>query len=237
MNARFCPRPGLVADRLHGGVGVGPVAPAALKLGSSQRGDQPCQKGGRGAGRKDFNTGPDWKVKGMNVILNDMKGLVLASSLNERLIGKNTLEIKDPNGKEFVKKWWPPRPRAKAGWTTSSSTRDQEAGRTLDVRQAIARVRPVRWRGHHEVRLMWRRRGRDWPSAHQQLAHEVDFHAFNTGLAHAWASALVPCWQRPWRRLRLPLSSVCKAKQPRMTAPKSQLNGSIWYRRCARPNW
>lgn len=52
---------------------------------------------------KDFNTGPDWKVKGMNVILNDMKGLVLASSLNERLIGKNTLEIKDPNGKEFVK--------------------------------------------------------------------------------------------------------------------------------------
>jgi signal transduction histidine kinase len=52
---------------------------------------------------KDFNTGPDWKVKGMNVILNDMKGLVLASSLNERLVGKNTLEIKDPNGKEFVK--------------------------------------------------------------------------------------------------------------------------------------
>ncbi len=52
---------------------------------------------------KDINTGPDWKVKGMNVILNDMKGLVLASSLNERLVGKNTLEIKDPSGKEFVK--------------------------------------------------------------------------------------------------------------------------------------
>ncbi len=39
----------------------------------------------------------------MNVIVNDMGGVVLASSLNERLIGKNTLAIKDPSGKEFVK--------------------------------------------------------------------------------------------------------------------------------------
>ena len=52
---------------------------------------------------KDFNTGPDWKVKGMNVILNHVNGLVLASSLNERLVGKNTLEMKDPTGKAFVK--------------------------------------------------------------------------------------------------------------------------------------
>ena len=52
---------------------------------------------------KDFNSAPEWKVKGMNVIVNDMGGVVLASSLNERLIGKNTLAIKDPSGKEFVK--------------------------------------------------------------------------------------------------------------------------------------
>ena len=52
---------------------------------------------------KDFNAAPEWKAKGMNVIVNDMGGLVLASSLNERLIGKNTLAIKDPSGKEFVK--------------------------------------------------------------------------------------------------------------------------------------
>lgn len=52
---------------------------------------------------KDFNTAPEWKVKGMNVILNEYKGTVLASSLNDRLIGKNTLESKDPSGKEFVK--------------------------------------------------------------------------------------------------------------------------------------
>jgi cytochrome c len=52
---------------------------------------------------KDFNTAPEWKAKGMNVIFNDMKGLVLASSLNERLVGKQTYEMKDPSGKEFVK--------------------------------------------------------------------------------------------------------------------------------------
>lgn len=54
---------------------------------------------------KDFNTGADWKVKSMNVVLNDMKGLVLASSLNEKLVGRNTWEIKDPSGKEFVKEF------------------------------------------------------------------------------------------------------------------------------------
>jgi signal transduction histidine kinase len=52
---------------------------------------------------KDFNAAPEWKAKGMNVVFNDMKGLVLASSLNERLVGKQTYEMKDPSGKEFVK--------------------------------------------------------------------------------------------------------------------------------------
>ncbi len=54
---------------------------------------------------KDFNTAPEWKTKGMNVNFVDMKGVVLASSLNERLVGKNTYESKDPNGKEFVKEF------------------------------------------------------------------------------------------------------------------------------------
>lgn len=52
---------------------------------------------------KDFNTAPEWKVKSMNVIFDTMKGVVLASSLNERLVGKDTFEMKDPSGKEFVK--------------------------------------------------------------------------------------------------------------------------------------
>lgn len=52
---------------------------------------------------KDFNAGPNWKVKGMNVIVTDYKGQVLASSLNEKLIGRNTWEAKDPSGKQFTK--------------------------------------------------------------------------------------------------------------------------------------
>jgi len=54
---------------------------------------------------KDFNSAPEWKTGGMNVIFNDMKGVVLASSLNERLVGKQTFEMKDPSGKEFVKEF------------------------------------------------------------------------------------------------------------------------------------
>lgn len=54
---------------------------------------------------KDFNGATEWKTKGINLNVVDMKGVVLASSLNERLIGKNTYESKDPNGKEFVKEF------------------------------------------------------------------------------------------------------------------------------------
>jgi len=54
-------------------------------------------------GIKDINSGAEWKVKSMNVNVVDFKGVVSASSLNDKLIGKNTMESKDPSGKEFVK--------------------------------------------------------------------------------------------------------------------------------------
>jgi len=54
---------------------------------------------------KDLNTSAEWKTKGMNVIVTDFKGVVLASSLNDKLVGKNTYEIKDPAGKAFVKEF------------------------------------------------------------------------------------------------------------------------------------
>lgn len=54
---------------------------------------------------KDFNAGAEWKVKEMNVNVVDFKGVVLASSLNEKLRGKETLESKDPSGKAFVKEF------------------------------------------------------------------------------------------------------------------------------------
>lgn len=63
------------------------------------------KKVGAEQGIKDVNSGAEWKTNGMNVVVNEFKGLVLASSLNDKLIGKNTLEIKDPSGKEFVKEF------------------------------------------------------------------------------------------------------------------------------------
>ena len=63
------------------------------------------KKVGTDQGIKDVNTSPDWRAKGMNVVINDMKGVVLASSLNEKLVGKQTYEMKDPSGKEFVKEF------------------------------------------------------------------------------------------------------------------------------------
>lgn len=54
---------------------------------------------------KDANTAPEWKLGGMNVNVVDMNGRCHASSLNEKLVGKDTLQIKDPNGKEFVKEF------------------------------------------------------------------------------------------------------------------------------------
>jgi signal transduction histidine kinase len=63
------------------------------------------KKVGLEQGVKDINSGPEWKAKGMNVIIDDAKGVVLASSLNDKLIGKNTLESKDPSGKAYVKEF------------------------------------------------------------------------------------------------------------------------------------
>jgi hypothetical protein len=54
---------------------------------------------------KDINSGAEWKTKEMNDNVVDFKGVVLASSLNEKLRGKDTLESKDPSGKAFVKEF------------------------------------------------------------------------------------------------------------------------------------
>lgn len=61
------------------------------------------KKVGLEQGVKSINSAAEWKVKSMNVIIDDFNGTVLASSLNDKLIGKNTLETKDPSGREYVK--------------------------------------------------------------------------------------------------------------------------------------
>ena len=63
------------------------------------------EKAGLEQAVKDFNSASEWKAKGVNVNLIDLHGNVLASSLNRRLRGKNTLEAKDPTGKAFTKEF------------------------------------------------------------------------------------------------------------------------------------
>lgn len=54
-------------------------------------------------GAAEIVSDPKWKAKGTALFLHDFKGNNLAHSTNPRLVGKNTLEIKDPNGKPFIK--------------------------------------------------------------------------------------------------------------------------------------
>jgi len=51
----------------------------------------------------DINTQPQWKTGGTNVMVTAAKGVIIASSLNERSRGQGAPELKDSNGKEFVK--------------------------------------------------------------------------------------------------------------------------------------
>jgi cytochrome c len=53
---------------------------------------------------KDFNTDKaKWTKKDLYVFAFDMKGLCLAHGANEKLVGKNLDELKDQNGKLFVR--------------------------------------------------------------------------------------------------------------------------------------
>lgn len=52
---------------------------------------------------KDFTTDKsNWNKKDLYVIAQDTKGTVLAHGANEKLVGKNLIDIKDQNGKLFV---------------------------------------------------------------------------------------------------------------------------------------
>jgi cytochrome c len=51
----------------------------------------------------EISSDPKWHAKGTSLFLQDNKGNNLAHSTNPKLVGKNTMEIKDPNGKAFIK--------------------------------------------------------------------------------------------------------------------------------------
>jgi cytochrome c len=47
---------------------------------------------------KDFTSDAAWKKKDLYVMAYDNKGTVVGHGANEKLIGKNLIEMKDPNG-------------------------------------------------------------------------------------------------------------------------------------------
>lgn len=55
---------------------------------------------------KDFTSDKaNWTKKDLYVFTVDMKGIVLAHGANEKLIGKNLIELKDQNGKPFAREF------------------------------------------------------------------------------------------------------------------------------------
>lgn len=62
------------------------------------------KKAGPDQAFKDFTTDKaNWNKKDMYVFALDMKGLTVAHGANEKLVGKSMMELKDQNGKLFVK--------------------------------------------------------------------------------------------------------------------------------------
>lgn len=59
-------------------------------------------KGLESAG-KEVTAGGAWRKGSLYVVIVRFDGVVLAHSANDKLVGKNTLEMKDANGRAFVR--------------------------------------------------------------------------------------------------------------------------------------
>src|SRR5450631_338384 len=82
------------------------------------------KKAGREKAFADFDnkSGP-FTDRDLYVVVYDMKGKVLAHGANDKMIGKDVIELRDSDGKYFVKErveMMPSRPTRRAGRTTSS---------------------------------------------------------------------------------------------------------------------
>jgi signal transduction histidine kinase len=62
------------------------------------------KKVGNDSAFKDFTTDKaTWTKKDLYVVVQDTKGVVLAHGTNDKLVGKNLIDIKDQSGKLFVR--------------------------------------------------------------------------------------------------------------------------------------
>ncbi|MCM5682397.1 cache domain-containing protein [Schlegelella sp. S2-27] len=67
---------------------------------------------------KDFMTDrPTWTHKDLYVFATSFEGVMLANGANERLVGKNLMELKDQNGKAFVKEYLAAAQSKGSAWT------------------------------------------------------------------------------------------------------------------------
>lgn len=64
------------------------------------------KKAGNEQAFKDFTSDKaNWTKKDLYVFVMDLKGVVLAHGANEKLVGKNLIELKDQNGKLFAREF------------------------------------------------------------------------------------------------------------------------------------
>ena len=73
---------------------------------------------GREKAFADFtNTAGGFTMKDLYIFVIDMKGITLAHGLNPKLVGKNMIELKDPDGKYFIKEFIDLARAKGSGWT------------------------------------------------------------------------------------------------------------------------
>lgn len=88
---------------------------------------------------KDFSTDKaNWVKKDLYVVALDLQGHMLAHGTNEKLIGKNVMEMKDANGRFFTKAQIESTKATGAGWAdydfTHPVTKKIEGKSTYSVR-------------------------------------------------------------------------------------------------------
>ena len=58
---------------------------------------------GAPAAYEAFTSSPDWKDRDLYVVVYGLNGVVYAHGQNGKMVGKDLIELKDPDGKLFVK--------------------------------------------------------------------------------------------------------------------------------------
>lgn len=72
----------------------------------------------------DFTNGPAWKDRDLYVFVYDMNGKCVAHGANPKLVGKDLLELKDPDGKPVVKMFIDVAKEKGKGWTDTIKFRN-----------------------------------------------------------------------------------------------------------------